>query len=62
MSSSGFRDASPQPDVESGYASGDSNYDNYPDVYFTKPHLKYLNRQLSRLEPEGLHLSVFNIL
>ncbi|KAF2104966.1 Phosphoadenosine phosphosulfate reductase thioredoxin [Rhizodiscina lignyota] len=41
-------------DVESGYASGSGSEDSLPDLYFTKPHLKYINKQLSRLEPEEI--------
>jgi len=38
-------------DSESGYASGSSSTDSIPQISFTKPHLKFLNQQLSRLEP-----------
>ncbi|KAF2839002.1 Phosphoadenosine phosphosulfate reductase thioredoxin [Patellaria atrata CBS 101060] len=41
-------------DVESGYASASSTDDNLPEVYFSKPHLKFLNHQLSKLEPEEI--------
>jgi phosphoadenosine phosphosulfate reductase len=41
-------------DVESGYASGASSQESLPEVYFTKPHLKYINSQLQKLEPEGM--------
>jgi len=40
--------------TESGYASGTSSQDSFSDVYFSKPHLKFINTQLSKLEPEGL--------
>jgi phosphoadenosine phosphosulfate reductase len=40
-------------DDESGYASGASSHDSLPEVYFSKPHLKYINAQLSQLEPQG---------
>ena len=40
-------------DDESGYASGSSSDSSIPEVYFTKPHLKFLNRQLQNLEPQG---------
>ena len=40
-------------DDESGYASGASSQESLPEVYFSKPHLKYLNAQLSQLEPQG---------
>jgi len=45
--------ASPErnSDIESGYASGASSETNLPQITFTKPHLKFLNAQLSRLEP-----------
>ncbi|KAI9706602.1 MAG: hypothetical protein M1836_003610 [Candelina mexicana] len=45
-------DMSPR-DVESGYVSASSSEESLPEVYLTKPHLKYLNRQLQHLEPEG---------
>lgn len=38
-------------DIESGYASGASSENNLPLITFTKPHLKFLNAQLSKLEP-----------
>jgi hypothetical protein len=41
-------------DVESGYASGSSSEHNVTEVYFTEPHLKFLNQQLQKLEPEGV--------
>ena len=37
-------------ETESGYSSGSSN-SSLPDVYFTKSHLRFLNKQLSALEP-----------
>ncbi|KAL9107478.1 MAG: hypothetical protein Q9187_008420, partial [Circinaria calcarea] len=40
-------------DDESGYASGSSSDSILPDVFFTKPHLTFLNRQLQNLEPQG---------
>ncbi|KAI9819165.1 MAG: hypothetical protein M1827_007321 [Pycnora praestabilis] len=39
-------------DIESGYASGSSSESSLPELYFTKPHLKFLNRQLQNLEPQ----------
>jgi phosphoadenosine phosphosulfate reductase len=39
--------------VESGYASGDSSEDSLAEVYFSKPHLKFINAQLQQLEPQG---------
>jgi phosphoadenosine phosphosulfate reductase len=47
-------DTSSHGDSESGYASGDSHYESLPDIYFTRPHLKFLNRQLNQLEPEDI--------
>ena len=41
------------PEYESGYASGTSSEADLPDIYFTKPHLAFLNRQLQNLEPQG---------
>lgn len=38
-------------DIESGYASGASSSSNLAALTFTRPHLKHLNTQLSRLEP-----------
>ena len=40
-------------DEESGYASASSSDSSIPDVFFTKPHLTFLNRQLQNLEPQG---------
>jgi phosphoadenosine phosphosulfate reductase len=44
-------------DVESGYASASSSEDNLPEILFTKPHLRYLNKQLQQLEPQGMSSS-----
>ncbi|KAF2265385.1 Phosphoadenosine phosphosulfate reductase thioredoxin [Lojkania enalia] len=41
-------------DAESGYASGASSEASFPEVYFTKPHLKFLNAQLQQLEPQDI--------
>lgn len=41
-------------DDESGYASGSSSTESLPDVYFSKPHLKFLNAQLQQLEPQDV--------
>lgn len=41
-------------DVESGYASGSSSQADIPEIYFTKPHLAFLNRQLQNLEPQEI--------
>ena len=41
-------------EVESGYVSGSSSQADIPEIYFTKPHLAFLNRQLQNLEPTGM--------
>ncbi|MCJ1395369.1 hypothetical protein MMC18_008253 [Xylographa bjoerkii] len=41
-------------DDESGYVSGSSSETSIPDVFFTKPHLRFLNRQLQNLEPQDI--------
>jgi hypothetical protein len=43
---------------DEGYSSGNSSETHAPEVYFTKPHLKFLNRQLHILEPQGGFLDV----
>lgn len=48
-----YDDALSHADVESGYASGSGSEDSFPDVYLTKPHLKFINQQLAQMEPEG---------
>lgn len=49
------RDGSQVGDVESGYASGaSSDHPGQPDLYFSKPHLKFLNSQLQNLEPQDI--------
>jgi len=40
--------------TESGYASGASSQDSLPEVYFSKPHLKFINAQLQKLEPQDI--------
>ncbi|KXL45587.1 hypothetical protein M433DRAFT_142695 [Acidomyces richmondensis BFW] len=40
-------------DLESGYASGSSS-PTLPDVYFSRPHLKFINQQLAKLEPQDV--------
>ncbi|KAI4258890.1 MAG: hypothetical protein LQ352_001003 [Teloschistes flavicans] len=53
---------SPAPDLdvrsvretESGYVSGSGSESSLPDIYFTKPHLAFLNRQLQFLKPQGM--------
>lgn len=42
------------PRVDSGYSSGTSSEIVMPEVYFTKPHLQFLNRQLQFLEPQEI--------
>jgi hypothetical protein len=54
MTSPIFKMSASQDDLESGYASASSENGGFADVYFTKPHLKFLNHQLSQLEPEGM--------
>ena len=41
-------------DSESGYVSGVSSEASIPDIYLTKPHIAFLNRQLQNLEPQGM--------
>ncbi|KAM0798300.1 Phosphoadenosine phosphosulfate reductase family-domain-containing protein [Usnea florida] len=41
-------------DAESGYVSGSSSQADIPEIYFTKPHLAFLNRQLQNLEPQEI--------
>ena len=41
-------------ELESGYASAGSSEASTPDIYFTRPHLQFLNRQLQNLEPQGM--------
>ncbi|ORY19681.1 phosphoadenosine phosphosulfate reductase [Clohesyomyces aquaticus] len=49
-----FEDSPTLNNTESGYASGASSTDTLPEVYFSKPHLKFLNSQLQKLEPEDI--------
>lgn len=42
------------PRVDSGYSSGTNSEIVMPEVYFTKPHLQFLNRQLQFLEPQEI--------
>lgn len=44
-------------DLESGYASATSSEASIPDIFFTKHHLQFLNRQLQNLEPQGMFIS-----
>lgn len=48
-------------DIESGYASGSSSQADIPQIYFTKPHLNFLNRQLQNLEPQGMTVLLFRL-
>jgi phosphoadenosine phosphosulfate reductase len=46
----------PSPTIrseESGYASAASSQSDLTEVYFSKPHLKFINAQLQKLEPQG---------
>lgn len=38
---------------ESGYVSDSGSEASLPELYFTKSHLHFLNRQLQNLEPQG---------
>lgn len=40
--------------ADSGYSSGNNSEIDMPEVYFTKPHLRFLNRQLQFLEPQDI--------
>merc|ERR1712230_115718 len=40
--------------ADSGYASANNSECGMPEVYFTKPHLQFLNRQLQFLEPQEI--------
>ena len=37
--------------ADSGYVSGSNSEIDMPEIYFTKPHLQHINRQLQFLEP-----------
>ena len=41
-------------EVDSGYASGTRSEIGIPELYLTKPHLQFLNRQLQFLEPQEI--------
>ncbi|KAK7513328.1 Phosphoadenosine phosphosulfate reductase family-domain-containing protein [Phyllosticta citricarpa] len=41
-------------EVESGYASGCNSEASLPDIFFTKAHLKFINAQLQKLDPEDI--------
>lgn len=40
--------------ADSGYASGNNSEIELPEIYFTKPHLRHINRQLQFLEPQDI--------
>ena len=40
--------------TDSGYSSTSNSDIQLPEIYFTKPHLKFLNRQLQFLEPQEI--------
>lgn len=40
--------------ADSGYASGAQSEIDIPEVFFTKPHLRFINRQLQFLEPQEI--------
>ena len=40
--------------ADSGYDSGANSDIGLPDIYFTKPHLQFINRQLQFLEPPDI--------
>lgn len=40
-------------DHESGYSSA-SGSEELPEVYFTAPHLRHINAQLTKMEPMGM--------
>jgi phosphoadenosine phosphosulfate reductase len=48
------RSSSPDKGPDSGYSSGSSSATDMPDTYFTKAHLKFINRQLQFLEPQDI--------
>lgn len=52
MSSEFGADGAPVPGAESGYVSSGSSRASTPEIYFTTPHLTFLNRQLQNLEPQ----------
>lgn len=50
----GPRRSSSNDGVESGYASGSSTQANLPEIYFSRAHLKFVNAQLAKLEPQDV--------
>ncbi|KAI9813505.1 MAG: hypothetical protein M1832_006303 [Thelocarpon impressellum] len=47
-------DDSPHGSLESGYASASSSQEAVADIVLTKQHLKHLNQQLQKLEPQDI--------
>jgi phosphoadenosine phosphosulfate reductase len=54
-------DPASNSDVESGYASASPSEESLTEIFFTKPHLRYLNKQLKELEPQGEDHLVFHV-
>jgi len=55
MTVSEYRRGAESPDgQESGYESVDSSSEGLQTVYFTQPHLRFINQQLQKLEPEEI--------
>lgn len=48
-----YRLRSSSTERDSGYSSGGST-SSLPDVYFSRPHLKFLNSQLAKLSPQDV--------
>jgi len=48
------RQRSSSSDCESGYASGSSTASLSETIYFTRPQLKFINQQLSKLSPQDV--------
>lgn len=58
MGSSPVYESEPEyPATESGYVSGSGSEASLPEIYFTKSHFTFLNRQLQLLEPQGKPIS-----
>jgi hypothetical protein len=55
MTVSEYRRGAESPDgQESGYESVDSSSEGLQTIYFAQPHLRFINQQLQKLEPEGM--------
>ena len=54
MTSSRSSSLSYEDGTESGYASASSSQEGLQEVFFTGPHLKFINAQLQKLEPIGM--------